>query len=342
MTDIVTVPEGDFTPGAQAALQNTVQLINASWNGGEDLRTDMAAKVVETQTYLAGAVIADITADVIAADAVTEPTVDIPATQDAGEVMALFDAKYAELVAMLAAKFVEFRAEYFPTEQALYDKAELWISEALDNPTGGMPAAVQAQLIEDGRTRALNDSSRATNAVLAKFAGLRFPLPPGAAAAAAVDIQKQAQQEIAKAGRDLTKESIEMMKFAIEKAMGTRKLAMDSAIDYIKALVSAPQIASQLVGVGYDAQSKLIAAAASYYNARTNAKQLMVDKDKFNTTSKLSADEKNQAADKVLVDKNVEVLQVACQQLAQMATALYNNLHVEAGTRYAVDYSGSE
>ncbi len=342
MADIVTVPAGNFTPGALATLEFAAATINAAWNQGNDKTTSFETKIDETEVWLDGAPIVDVAADVAPTPTVTEPVVDIPTTQSAGDVISTFDTKYLELVALLSDKFTAFRAAHFPDEATTYGKAEAWLSAALDNPNNALPAAVAAQLIEDDRTRILADATRASDAVLATFSARRFPLPPGAATAAVLQIQNKAQEEIASSGRKVTALSVDLMKFTVEKTLNLRQLAMNAAVEYIKALAAGPDTASRVVGVGYDAQSKLISSAASFFNARTDAARLVAQSDQFNVTSKLTAAEKNQLVDTTLVEARLKVLLTEAQAIAQMATSMFNNLHASASTSYSGSASSTE
>lgn len=337
MADIVTVPQGNFTPGALAALQNAAALINASWNQANLKTTAFESKISGLGTFLDTSPVVDITALTVALPVIAEPVVSIPTTQSAGDVMTLFDSKYLQLVALLSDKFALFRNTYFPDENVAYTAAEDWLQAAIANPNSGLPTAVAAQLLEDDRSRVLTEVARASDAVVSTFAARRFPLPPGAAAGAILQVQIKGQEEIASAGRKLTALSIDQMKFAIEKTHSARQMAMGSAVEYIKALASGPEMASRLVGVGYDAQSKLISSAATFYGARTDAAKLVAQVDQFNATSKLSADEKNQSVDMKLVEERLKALLVEAQALAQMASSMFNNLHASAGTSYGVN-----
>ena len=51
----------------------------------------------------------------------------------------------------------------------------------------------------------------------------------------------------------------------VDKMLALRQMAMTSAVAYIQALASGPDMASRLVGIGYDAQSKLISSASQFY-----------------------------------------------------------------------------
>ena len=86
-----------------------------------------------------------------------------------------------------------------------------------------------------------------------------------------------------------------------------------------------------MIGIGVDAQSKLVSAMASYYNARTQAKEAIAKVAQFNTSSALEASVKNQGADLGLLDTKIKALLSEAQAIAQMATALFNNINASAG-----------
>lgn len=337
----LSVFPGTYTPGAETSLHAAVDLINESWAQANSKTADFEAKIDAIVDPTTGWLAAVASPHVAAQTAVTVPTiaepgVSIPATASVTDAMTLFDTKYLELVALLTTKFTDFRTAYFPNEQAGYALAETWLKDAINNPSVGMPVAVAAQLMTESTDRITADASRASDAVLASFAARRFPLPPGAAASAVLQIQQGAQDAVADASRKLTVQSIEMMKFAIEKTISARQIAMNSAVDYIKALASGPDMASRLINVGYDAQSKLISAASSFYGARTEAAKVISAVSQFNATTALTVAEKNQTADLTMIEDKLKALLAECQAFAQMATSLYNNLHASAGTGYNV------
>lgn len=337
MSDIVTVPEGNFTPGALAALQNTAALINASWNQANMKTDSFEAKIDGIETWLPNATPGNVTAGTADTPAVVEPNVDIPASADTSDVMALFDTKYLELVALLSDKFVQFRTNYFPDDAAVYNAVEDWVQDALANPNQALPAAVADQILTDAKDKIIADASRATDTVMQTFAARRFPLPSGAAAGAVVQIQMTAQNNIGEAGRKVTMASIEQTKFAVEKMISLRQLAMSSAVEYIKALASGPDMASRVVNIGYDAQSKLISAASQFYGVRADVAKIATQNNQFNVTTALQAAEKNQIKDLTLVEDRLKALLSEANALAQMAASMYNNLHASAGTGYSVN-----
>ncbi|MFA7290881.1 MAG: hypothetical protein WC023_01410 [Rhodocyclaceae bacterium] len=306
-------------------------VINAAWNEGTAKANAFGVKINDIEAAIATpGIVADITADVATGATVTEPAVDIPASADVTDVMGMFDTKYLELVALLSTKFTDFRAAYFPDDSAAYAQVEDWLQAGLANDSG-LPAATRAQLMTDSTDRLVADGVRATDAVLQTFAARRFPLPPGAAAGAALQIAQKVQDGISEASLKLTVASVEQLKWNVDKLIGLRQLAMSSAVEYIKALASGPEMASRLVGIGYDAQSKLISAASQFYGVRAEVAKMTNQVSQFNVTTALQADEKNQAVDMMLVETRLKALLSEAQAIAQMATSLFNNIHASAG-----------
>ena len=335
---IISVTTGDYTPGAQSSLNAMAAVINAAWEQGNSKASAFQSRLdAIANDWLATQAAPTITAGTADAPTIAEPAVDIPTSQSATDVMSLFDTKYLELVALLSDKFTAFRSTYFPSEANTYAAAESWLQAAIANPDSALPPTVAAQIITDDKDRILADAARASDTVLAQFAARRFPLPPGAAAAAMLEIQNKAQDEIAATGRKVVMASIEQMRFAIQQAVALRQSAMDSAIKYISALASGPEMASRLVGIGYDAQSKLISAASQFYNSRIAAAETVAKVQQFNVSTGLEAASKNQAAELALIEDRLKALLTECQALAQMATSLFNNVHASAGTSYNVN-----
>ena len=320
-------------------------VMNASWTAGGAYATSYETKIAAAQgSYLATTpTISAPTA--LGAMTITEPAVDIPSTASQTDIMTMFDTKYLELVALLTDKFTAFRTAYFPDEGAAYVAAEDALQACLANPTTYLPANVQAQFYGDDQARILAEKVRAQDAVVAQFAARRFPLPPDVAASAVLQIEQKAQDELAESSRKLTMMSVEQFRFTIEKTLSLRQMAMGATIDYIKALASGPEMASKLVGIGYDAQSKLISAASQFYGARINAAEAISKVQQFNSTNALTVSTKNQAAELTVIEDKLKALVAEAGGIAQMATALFNNLHasVSASDSFSrgVNYSYS-
>lgn len=322
-TPVYVVPSG-----AMKVLQ---AVINATWNEAQGSKSTFAAKMTAAMaSFLDATTTPHVSASSVTGATITEPTVSIPATQSAGDVITVFDTKRTEIVNDLVSKFASFRATYFPNESTAYSAAEAWLQAAIADPSG-LPPTVRAAIFGDDAARILADKVRAQDSVVAQFAGRRFPLPPDVAASAVMQIEQKAQDALAESSRKVAVLSVEMQKFNVEKLLGLRGMALDAANKYITALVSGQDIASRVVGVGYDAQSKLISSVSSFYGARVSAAEAMNKVAQYNSSSALEAATKNQIADLQMVENKLKALLAEAQSIAQMTTSLYNNLHANVG-----------
>ena len=338
-TPLYTTPGGTTYlvpgPGAEAIEQ----IINATWAEAQANKAEFATKLATALSgFLDTTTSPHIAAGSVAIPSITEPVVNIPTTQSAGDVITEFGTQRLAIVAELIQKFSDFRTTYFPDESNAYVAAENWLQDAIADPSG-LPPAVVAQIFGDDQARILSDKTRAQDAVISQFAGRRFPLPPDVAASAVMQIEQKAQDELAESSRKVALLSVEMQKFNVEKLLGLRAIAMDSAIKYISALASGQDIASKVIGVGYDAQSKLISSVATFYNARTQAAETMSKVAQYNNSTQLEADAKNQMADLQMVENKLKALLTECEVIGRAMTALYNNLHV--GSTMSTQLAGS-
>lgn len=343
MTDIVNL-DSELISGAladqpmyavpNAGMKVLAQIINATWTLG-NLKSDEATgkMTVATQPggFLDPAGAPTVAAGTIGLPSVTAPNVLIPNNIDTTQVMSMFDTKYLELVALLTSKFTDFRASYFPNEQATYAAAESWLSAALANPEAGLPASVQAQIFGSDQARIVTEKVRAQEAIVAQFAARRFPLPPDVIASLQLQVEQTAQDELAESSRKIAMMSVEQMRFVIGKAIDLRGLALDAAVKYVAALASGPDMATKLVGLGYDAQSKLITAASQFYAADTNAKEMVSKVQQYNNSVVFDSDKTNQSIEMEMVKLRVDAMMRDLQTLAQQATSLFNNLHASVG-----------
>lgn len=349
MTLPITISEGDFsdpesglgsTPLAKIAVRFSEAVINTAWELGQAKAADSEDKAnaltAELAALLASPGAFHVTSGSVSVPTVTAPEVTIPTTIDVSSIMGTFDSKYLELSTFLGDKYAYVVTTYFPNDATTYSAAEAWLSAALANPAGGIPLAVQQQILGDEHARITADKQRGQDGVIAQFAARGFPLPPDVAASAVMQLEQTAQDKMADANRKVAMLSVDNLKWAIEKVISLRQLALGAAGDYVKALASGPDVASRVLGTGYDAQSKLISSAAQFYGADTNAKEMMSKVAQFNETLALDAGAKNQAADLTLIENKVKALIVDLQSTMQQATALFNNLHASAGTTLSI------
>ena len=355
MTDIVSVPSGNFTPGAYAALQYPAALINAAWNqanqkfdlfeakmglvtniSGTGWLDDAAAPTIAVDSINVGNLpaaptiavdsinvgnlpvaptiavdsinvgnipaaatiavepISSGTISTSVADAVSpvEPTVTLPTEISPETLIATFDDQQTALWDQLVDAIAAFRTTYFSTESAGYTAAETWLQDALSN-CSGLPPCVASQMLSDDRDRINAEATRASDALMAKFAASRFPIPPGALVAGVTQIQNAAQSEIAASARKITVAGVERLHWVVDKLIGLRQLALNSSLEYAKTLASAFPVAGQVTSAAYEAQTRLIGVMAGYFNARTAAAELLTKNEQFNATNDIAVAEKN-------------------------------------------------
>ncbi len=304
--------------------------VNSTWALGLDNRTNVMNKITAIVADLQDALnTPTMTAASVTPASVTEPLVNIPSSVTAADIYLEFEAQYLDLITLFDAKRASFIAAYFPTENATYTLAENWLSAAIGNPNVGLPPTVAAQIYGDDAARILADANRASDAVVAQFAARGFPLPTDAALSAVLQIQQKAQDLTAESSRKIAIASVEMQKWLVEKILSLRDMALKSILDYVKVEALGPEIASKLVPIGYDAQSKLISAVASYYNARTGAQELAFKGAQHNADMTQAASVENLKSEMMMVTEWVKAILTEVQTMSQMATALFNNIHAQ-------------
>lgn len=327
-----TVGAVSTTPLAQIATRMAEAVINTTWNEAGVLKADFSTKLnAATTGFLDATASPHVTAGTVAVPSVAAPGVTIPTTVDTSSILATFSSEQTIQFNQLVNACSAFLTNHFPNEGTGYAAAEQWLADAVTNPNAGLPLAVQQQIFGDDAARILTDKSRAQDSIIAQFAGRRFPLPPDVVASLTLQIEQKAQDEMAESSRKVAIMAVDMMKFAVEKVIGLRGMALDSAIKYIGVLIGGPEVASRLVGIGYDAQSKLISSAADFYRADIQAAEMSSKVAQYNNSITLEAATKNQAADLTLIEDKLRALLTECESIARMATSMYNNLHANAG-----------
>lgn len=310
----ITSGSGMFSPSAAPSVAASEVLASAATVGAVTAGTVAAPDAVSVDSFSAGSfsypsassdvvtagsvsaptvTASPVTASAVSAGAVTvpnivAPAVNIPADIAVGDLWAEWETRYLEIAAWLVEKYTAWIAAYAPNNQALYTAAESSLLAALQNDSY-IPASTQAQIFGDDAARILSDKMRAQDAVIAQFASRRFPLPPDAAASAVLQIEQKAQDAMAESSRKIAIMSVEQYRFVIQHALSARDMVLKAANDYIRSLASAPDTASKVLGLGYDVQTKLISAAAAFYNADANAKDVMAKVSEFNVNSALEA-----------------------------------------------------
>ena len=239
----------------------------------------------------------DITAGSVSAPYTAEPPVLVSNDVDLTNALTIFDNTYADLLALIENKFASFRSANFTNDDALWYNASDWLNQAISDYNVATPPSFISQIFADDQARILSDKARAQDSVVSQFASRRFPLPPGAAASAVLQIEQKAQDDIAAGSRKVAQLSVEMMPRLMEQAMKIRFEVLQSANEYLKTLTSSQDVAIKIMSVGYDAQSRLVSSVSSLLNARKEVSGLTLDASKFSANLAFEAAKANQLAE---------------------------------------------
>lgn len=326
MTTIVTYPGPGYYPAMLA------DVINAAWTEAIARQQSYDTKVANATTgWLDNANPPTIAATTVAVPSVTPPA----ATDTVTDAVLLYDTKYQQLITVLDAKFSSFIANHFPDDATAYADVEAWLIAEMANPDRVLPASLANIIWNEDRSRILQDAARASADITAQWAAKGYPIPPGAAVHATLQINTKAQEELARSSRNVATKTFEMaydkLKFVVQTVVSMRPMAMSAALDYIKSMAVAPSLANQLVDAGYGAESKLRTAAATYYGAQTDAAKMTYAANEYNAKATQGAAERNQASELSMIDYRLKALLAEAQALAQMATSLFNNIHASTG-----------
>jgi hypothetical protein len=240
----------------------------------------------------------------------TEPAVYIPTTLDKTVISAEFDRIYNLLVALATNTLTSFLTTYFPLTNDAYDEATAWLVNTITNGGTGINSTIEAQIWQRDRDRITSANLAEQNAVLTQFAARGFPnLPQGALAGQLQELRAKSIIEIAEASRGAAIKVMEIeiqnVRFAVEQSISAREKAIQTAIDYIKALMTAPDIASNYAFKITDQQAGLINAVANFYNARLRRDELTINAAKM--TRDLRFQQASWSLDKAKAELNERV-----------------------------------
>ena len=330
------------------AWQAIDYVLTQSWGLASEKATDYSTKATALSSYIDTKVadpdLAMLPANVTTDVSVTEPGVTIPA-EAAGVDLTFYDAMVNDAIDKLSGLFGSYISRYFPDDDVTNTYNEQWLQRALTTGGTGIDPTLELQFWENDRSRILADTQRAIAEVEATFVAKRFPMPPGALAGAVVKIQNASLAELSKSSREIALKQaqieIENVRFAVEQAVKLRQVALSTAGDYIKALASSITVAQNLAITQADAQNGLINAAANFYNARINAKELLLKRDIADSGYEQEANKTNYQGDLGLIEEKVKALIAEAQAIAHMAAAALNNLHANVSGQQSNQESGS-
>ena len=202
---------------------------------------------------------------------------EIPTTEDSTY---NYEAERDALIALLSNQLAGFFTTYYPLASDAFDESTNWLVNTITNSGTGIPAALEDEIIQRERDRIIREGQRVSNGITAGYAARGFSLVQGPMI---YDLNQAAFEQAGRIGiastTVATKQieiAIETIKFAIGKAIESRLAAMQAAIDYIRALATAPDAASRIAALNTDIKAKMMSAAADWYRARQNRDQMVL------------------------------------------------------------------
>ena len=203
-----------------------------------------------------------------------------PAVPAVGDATLTYEAQLAQLISLLSGQLAAFFALYYPLAADAFDEATNWLVNAITVGGTGIPAAIEEQIWQRGRTRVITEGKRVENQSISEFANRGFTLPPGALAGRLQEVRFAQLGEnsdySAQTAIKAAQIEIENIRFAVEQAIKSRLAAMAAAVDYIRALMAAPDAAARVAMINSDAQARMMSATADLYRARLTRDELIL------------------------------------------------------------------
>ena len=122
-------------------------------------------------------------------------------------------------------------------------------------------------------------------------------------------------------------EHLKTIKFAIDKAIDSRTMAMNAAADYIRAIATSPDAAARVAALNTDTQAKMVSAYSDFYRTRLSRDELVLKSKlaKIDSNVDVWKMQKANATDSARV--KVSALAAAADSFAWAASAALSSLN---------------
>ncbi len=326
--DIVTVPD-PVTGGAGAAV-TTTEVINAMWRNAQEKSAAGDARVGQAIT------IADPAPHLVAPYLDKSYLPPLPPElipENPNDAEARYNATRDQLIALITSQFRGFIDEFFPRPD-LFEDAMDWCGRAINNGGTGLNPAVEAQLFERAKARIQRDTERQRDESMTTWANRRWKLPPGSLNSSLVQIELEGGRKLAEANRDIWIKSfdteIENVRFAVQRVLEQRKVALDAAGDYIRVIMQGPTVAMQLTTGLAGLRTEFARSMTALYSAQVTALEPIVRLNITDAQLQLDAAKANLQSDANTLDAKVRAALAGAQMVASMATAGINAINAQA------------
>jgi hypothetical protein len=211
-----------------------------------------------------------------------------PSVPDVENASLTYEAQRDQLIALLTDELANFYTTYYPLAADAFDEAVNWMVNVITVGGTGLAPGVEEQLWQRGRDRIVADGLRAEAQIMDEFSARGFSLPSGAMTARIDAARFESMKAVGDLSRDVTirqaEIEIENLRFAVDQAVRARMGAMAAASDYIRALMSGPDIAARVASINSDAKARMMSATADLYRARLARDELAMKVPYTNTT----------------------------------------------------------
>ncbi|RZL88834.1 MAG: hypothetical protein EOP82_21700 [Variovorax sp.] len=314
--------------GGGGAAAVTVDIINAMWENAQSKSDSGDKRISQAIGYADPAPQIDVSGIDTGAFEMPSPP-DLP-NEDPKNGEALFDDKYREMLTMITTNLRSFITEHFP-DKAFYNGAAAWCDRAIQLGGSGINIAMESALWERDRARIMADSERAADETTALWANRGFPMPPGALTNQLLQINLDASRKLAESSRTVAIESwkaeLENVRLAVNTLLEQRKVALDSAGDYIKTLMLAPQTAADLATKLSSIRSEVARNLVQMYAAQTSAMDPIVRIATTNANIQLEGLKANQTATLTSIDAKVKAALAGATMVGQQSAAGINAIN---------------
>lgn len=250
------------------------------------------------------------------------------------EMISLYQGTSEEITAMLADGLTYFLTTYFPLGEELA-LARAWVARALSTGGTGLNPEIEDQIWQRERARLLKDAARATAQAASTWAARGYPLVPGGLAGQVEKIDQDARDKIAQSSRDIAIKQAEMelenIRFAVEKAISMRTVAIQAAGDYLRALALGPQLGAELATSLASAKTSMAQALTAMYQAEVAAVEIPVRVAIAEANANVELRKANLSAAVETIRARVEVTQAAALSAGTQAAAALNALNATTG-----------
>ena len=202
---------------------------------------------------------------------------DVPTVEDS---VLNYEQYLDKLVALLSGQLAGFFAQYYPLVSDAFDEATAWLVSTITNGGTGINQAIWDQVWNRARENVIADGRRVQAQIVTGFSAKGIMLPAGVMTR---KISESLFDQTGKTGIVATSNAmkqveiqIETIKFAVEKALESRTMAMTAATDYIRAIATSPAAAAQVASLNSDNRAKMLSAAGEFYRARLSRDELVL------------------------------------------------------------------